>query len=218
MSKKQLQAALGCELRPFEPTDMEFAWRLTCDSEVGRRWRYGGHIPAFEAFASEFWNDVLTHLIVVRSSQRQQPLGLVTLYGANFPHQHMYLAAVVAPGAWGRGAIAGLLGLEYAFTTWPVEKVYLETHEDNLQQFRSGIGKVFELEASLPRHQWYDERWVSKIILASYRSHYNDYIRSTLSRLRRSGQRGDLSIASNPERLPPLRLTVRDGASKGSLQ
>lgn len=161
---------------------MRFAWMLACDPEVGPRWRYSGHVPSFESFASEFWSDVVSHQIITRMGTAE-PLGLLTIYGGNFANQYVHVATAVRPRLWGVGVVATLLSLRYCFETWPVRKVYFETHSGNIDQFGSGIGKLFDLEATIPEHQWFSGAWVDKIVLATYRKHVDSYVIPTLGRL-----------------------------------
>jgi hypothetical protein len=64
------------------------------------------------------------------------------------------------------------LFLDYVFTCWNFEKLYLEVTEYNLAQFRSGMGRFFDVEARLRGHVWYAGRRWDQLTLALYRERW----------------------------------------------
>ncbi len=62
-----------------------------------------------------------------------------------------------------------MLGFNYAFLTWPLRKVYMESTADDYRQFASGLGSFFVEEGRLRQHVFWNGRYIDMVILAVYR-------------------------------------------------
>lgn len=94
----------------------------------------------------------------------------------------MHAGAIVLPGSWTAESLATLDLIRHCFDTWPIRKIYFETHSANLEQFRSAIGKIFDIEAAIPEHQYFDGQLVDKVVLATYRTHDEASVMELLGR------------------------------------
>ena len=67
------------------------------------------------------------------------------------------------------------LFIEYAFSCWPFHKLYLDVADYNLEQFSSGVGRLFEAEGRLKDHHYLDGRHWDHHILAISRDRWKPY-------------------------------------------
>jgi hypothetical protein len=117
-------------LRPIAERDRGFLYELMCAPDAGGRVRYGGATPSPEQVAASLWENVLAQF-VVEGAESATPIGLVAVTTPMFRDGHAYLSAVGTPRAQGSGLVleAVLLLCNYAFSTWPLRKLYLEATE-----------------------------------------------------------------------------------------
>jgi hypothetical protein len=118
---------------------------------------------------------------------------LVALYRADFQDGHAYLAAEkfasAKPGPLMMLGVA--LFVDYVFACWNFHKLYLEVAEYNVDQFESGIGRLFEVEGRLREHIWYDGRRWDQLFFAMYRDAWH---RESARLLAAARPRGDLRV------------------------
>ncbi|MDP8930016.1 MAG: GNAT family N-acetyltransferase, partial [Actinomycetota bacterium] len=114
-------------LRPIAEQDRHFIYDLMVTPEAGGRVRFGGATPSPEKVATTLWESVLAQFIVERGGSGQ-PLGLVAITSPDFRNGFAYVSAIARPETQGSGLVAeaALLAFNYAFTTWPLRKVYME--------------------------------------------------------------------------------------------
>ena len=81
------------------------------------------------------------------------------------------ILALGLPETQGSGLIAeaAFLAFHYAFTTWPLRKVYMEATEDSFRAFENGLDDFFREEGRLVGHVFWNGRYVDVVILAVYR-------------------------------------------------
>jgi hypothetical protein len=101
-----------------------------------------------ETFRQSLWNGVLTQF-AIEDRRSGSNVGLVTAYGANLAHGYAYTSLILYPEyrlrVWPlEGAI--LFG-NYLFSRFNLRNLYAETPAPYLEQFKSGIGRLFEIEA-----------------------------------------------------------------------
>jgi RimJ/RimL family protein N-acetyltransferase len=110
-------------------------------------WSWGSPAETPDTFRQSFWSGVLAQFEIddVRDGRS---IGLLTGYGANLPHGYCYVSMVLHPDyrlrAWPlEGA---LLFANYLFVRFNLRHLYAETAATHLEQFRSGIGRFYEVE------------------------------------------------------------------------
>ena len=157
-------------LRLIIPEDYRFLRVAELSGDLGVRWRFRGSTASPEQWSQSLWQSTLAQYLVVRTDD-PTPLGLVAAYRANFQDGHAYLAAETFGGR--RPAPVMLFGvalfIDYLFACWNFHKLYLEVVEYNMDQFESGIGRLFDVEGRLRHHVWYDGRRWDQLLLALYR-------------------------------------------------
>ena len=156
-------------LRPVRDADLPFLYGLMTAPESGARVRFAGATPSPAQVAASLWEDVLAQFIIETTTGRA--LGLFVLSSPNFRDGYAYLSVLGMPGATGRGSVAigGMLGVHYAFSTWPFRKFYMEASETSYAAFGSGLGRLFAEEGRLRNHAYFDGRYQDLRILAVYR-------------------------------------------------
>jgi RimJ/RimL family protein N-acetyltransferase len=162
-------STLRVRLRPVRDADLQFLYGLMTAPESGARVRFAGATPSPAQVASTLWEDVLAQFIIETVSG--QVIGLFVISSPNFRDGFAYFSVLGLPGAIGRGRVAegGLLGVHYAFSTWPFRKLYMEASETSYGAFESGLGRFFAEEGRLRQHAYFDGRYQDLRILAVYR-------------------------------------------------
>jgi RimJ/RimL family protein N-acetyltransferase len=157
-------------LRSLAERDRAFLYDLMTSPAAGGRVRFGGATLSPDKMLSSLWESVLAQFIIA-AADSGAPLGLVATTSPNFRDGFAYLSALGAPEVQGRGVVAegALLGLNYAFLTWPFRKIYMEATEDSYRAFRHGLGVFFSEEGRLRDHTFWNGRYVDMVILAVYR-------------------------------------------------
>lgn len=174
-------------LRPIAERDRAFLYELMTSPDSGGRVRFGGATPSPEKVAATLWDSVLAQF-VIEGVDSSEPLGLVAITSANFRDGVAYVSALGLPVAQGRGLIAegALLAFHYAFLTWPLRKIYMETTEDSLRRFESGLGPFFAEEGRLREHTFWNGRYIDVVIVAVYRSTWEQKAGAYLERWQRA--------------------------------
>ncbi len=157
-------------LRPVTPRDYELLQALELNTDLAVRWRFRGSTPSPEQWAQTLWRGVIAQYLVL-SPRQQRPVGIVLAYNANFQDQYAYIAA--ARFETQKRSPVLMLGfglfIHYVFTCWNFRKLYLESSDYNYQQFASGVGRYFEVEARLRDHSFFGGRYWDQLTLAMYR-------------------------------------------------
>jgi RimJ/RimL family protein N-acetyltransferase/acyl carrier protein len=161
-------------LRPVEPTDLSFLYRLATEGETGERWRHRGAVPDPQSFAQRLWDGVLTQSIVERLAD-SRPVGLACAYSANLRDGYVYLAGVCDTQMLRSGLCTqGLMLLaDHLFRNWSFRKIYFEATAFNYAQFASGSGRIFVEEARLADHTFYDGRYWDLVLGSLTREAWN---------------------------------------------
>jgi hypothetical protein len=157
-------------LKPITPSDYPLLQVLETVGDAAPRWRHRGVTPSPDQWAQTLWAGVLVQFIVA-GAQTNKPIGRVLIYRPNFQDQYAYFAAMrFAPSDRSPLMVLGIaLFLEYVFGHWEFEKLYMEVPEYSLEQFASGLGRFFEVEARLRGHLKMGGRSWDQLVLALYR-------------------------------------------------
>jgi acyl carrier protein/RimJ/RimL family protein N-acetyltransferase len=152
-------------LRPVEPADLAFLYRMATEGETGERWRHRGAVPNPQSFAERLWDGVLTQSIIERIGD-SRPVGLACAYSANLRDGYVYVAGVCDAHVLRSGLCAqGLMLLaDHLFRNWSFRKIYFEATAFNYSQFASGSGRLFVEEGRLADHTFYDGRYWDLVV------------------------------------------------------
>jgi len=175
-------------LRQFEDTDDRFYIELCTSLVGGRLFRFSGAGIHPRAREAAIHDGILVHLVGVGQNTRRR-LGVVSLGSADHRNGTAYLSAIAHESVRGSGLMVEtvLLALSYAFETWPLRKIYLETPEYNLRTFRSARGRFFETEGILKSHVFLDNQFWDVHILTMTRDSWDQRGVPMLRRLARIG-------------------------------
>jgi RimJ/RimL family protein N-acetyltransferase len=175
-------------LRPVSPTDYEEIYRWSTDPRTSVTWRYRGATPSPDVVVRQLWDGVLAQFCVI-SPERRTPVGIVGLYNANHVSQYAYLYALSAPEMVGTGLVAraALELIDHAFSTFRLRKIYIETRELALDQFRSVIRRgIMVEEGRLREHEWHEGGYDDLVFLSVQPS--------ALDAIRRVTGRGEIDL------------------------
>lgn len=158
-------------LHTITDRDSAFLYELMTSPEAGGRVRFAGATPSPDKIAASLWESVLAQFIVEGVTGHDK-LGLVSVTSPNFRDSYAYVSAVGAPKVQGSGLMAEavVLAFNYAFTTWPFRKLYMEATETSYSFFKSGLGRFFNEEGRLREHSFWNGRYEDLLILAVYRT------------------------------------------------
>ena len=170
MPSASLLSTRRVRLRPLADADRSFLYELMVTPQAGGRVRFAGATPSPEKIAASLWDSVLAQFIIESVSQRK-PLGLVAITSPNFRDGFGYISALGAPDIQGTGLVAQgvMLGFHYAFMTWPLRKIYMESTDESYRAFASGLGRFFTEEGRLRQHVFWNGDFMDLRILAVYR-------------------------------------------------
>lgn len=178
MSTLAVNREATVSLRPVVPSDYDEIYRWSTHPSTAHLWRYRGATPPPDMVVRQLWEGV-TAQYCVQTSGRRGPAGLVGLYNSNHISRYCYLFALSAPESMSTGTVVrgALQLLDYAFPRFQLRKVYLESLESSLAQFKSAVrvGLLVE-EGRLAGHEWNG-------------SHYEDLVFLSMSEERWSAHR-----------------------------
>lgn len=160
-------------LRGIAPDDHDWLYRQATDPVVGARWRLHGIVPSFEVFAKILFGGAEISFVVIENT-RGTRLGMTQLLAYNERHGFAYLSTFFAEDAQQRAwPIEGIaLFLRYSFAAFNLRKIYMESLEPEVAQYRSMVGSLFEEEGILRNHERVFNTYFDLHILALYRERW----------------------------------------------
>jgi hypothetical protein len=166
-------------LRPLLPTDYHSLRNIELSEGNIHKWRHRGTTPSPDAYAAQLSNGVLA-MFMVDDLRRQGSVGFVSAYNPSHIDGWCYIAAFrFASEESGICFLKGsVLFIDYLFRSWPFHKLYAESFEMNVGAFRTGLGRMFEVEGCLKRSVYYDGDYRDKYILSVTRERWNQRGRS----------------------------------------
>jgi hypothetical protein len=157
-------------LRALIPSDHPLLQEMDTGGELAARWRFRGSTPSPERWAASTWGDTLAQFMVINRSD-ERPIGVVSIYDADLDEGYATIAAARFDS--GGRSPAMMLGVgifvRYVFACWDLRKLYMELPDYNLDQFASGIGRLFEVEGRRRDHLFYGGRLWDHVTLAIHR-------------------------------------------------
>lgn len=147
-------------LRAASEADLGWIYQLESRPELIARYRLRGETPSPEDFRSRLWAGTLANF-VIEGRASGEPVGLFSIFGSNQACTRAQVGLAIEPEHQRAGwPMEGLfVGLRYAFSTWPLEKVYFESAEGNREPVGAGYAKFATAEVVLPEHLFLDGRY-----------------------------------------------------------
>src|SRR5215471_257646 len=147
-------------LRPLTAGDHAWMHPVVSDRDLVVAWRSRGATVSPETFVRNLWQGVLAQFIV-EANAAHRPAGLVSAYNADLHGGTAFFAVTAFPPFLNTGlAIEGsLLFLNYLFSIWRLRKIYVETSEDALSSFKSGL-QVMHEEGRLVAHEYINGEYI----------------------------------------------------------
>lgn len=165
-------ATAGTRLVPLAPHHMAALREVELSDYLIFRWRHHGAHPSPAEFEADIWSSGLCHFLVEDAQKRL--CGFVSAYDADLAHGHCRMAAAqFDPRASGLSVLTGgFLLWDYLFRGWPIRKIYLESLDFNLAQFRGLLDDLAREEGVLRQHTYLEGAYHDLHILAIYREEW----------------------------------------------
>lgn len=163
-------ARTSLEMSPLRDDDYRQIYQWSISPKVARTWMYRGSTPSFDDFMRHLFVSVLAQFVFLRNGEA---VAVGALYDANHNAGHAALRILVAPDQ--RHPFTGVdsfaLLSQFAFSTFPFSRLFLQTNSVSLQQFRSAVqGGYFVEEARLHNYERLGEEWVDMVYFSFSRS------------------------------------------------
>lgn len=175
-------------LEPLIESDYPYVYDLSVQAATLRTSRWSGITPSPQQVIDAMWQGVLAQFVVWGKTTGRR-LGIFVLASPDFRNQTAYFSVVASDDLIGSQlAFEGLLlGLEYAFGTWPWRKLYAEVLDENLRHFRSALRRSYIVEEGCLRsHVFSGGRFQDVHILSLDRATWSSTGEPMMERLRRS--------------------------------
>lgn len=156
------------------PRDLDYLFHLHTTGDHLVRYRLRGQTPSPESFHRLLWEGVTAQFVV--RSDAGAPVGLVSCFGADFRNRHAHVGVLGDPAWHGSGVlVAGAWRfIGYLFAEFDFRKLYAEVLEANFEAMRTGIGRLFEVEGRLARHEYLDGDYQDVYVLALDRRRWHE--------------------------------------------
>ena len=172
-------------LRALGPDDLDWLRAAETGAWLSFRWRLHGAHPHPQEYAEQIWAGTLA-LFVAESATDARPLGILSAYQPDHRNGHCRVAAARLESSGSADALflAGLtMFFDYLFSGWPFRKLYLETPEFNIAQFRSALDRgVLQLEGRLREYVFLADRYWDVLFLSVSRQSWAEFRTTTLGR------------------------------------
>jgi len=154
-------------LRAILPSDYDTIYAMEHEPINLALWRFRGSTPGPELSVKTLWDGILFQFAVVQK-QTGDFIGMVNCHNADFQNGVANFALIARSSFHGTGLVldGAFHALDYAFASFPLRKIYADCSEENLTQYQSAVGKVFEVEARLTDHFYRDGGFHDKVILS----------------------------------------------------
>ena len=133
-------------------------------------WRFSGRHVSPEDYVQLLWSGVAAQF-VPRLAPRENMLGLISIFNLDGLNGHAEVAAVRFESGL-EAQIAFLIAVgevfTYAFTSFPLRKLYLEVLSTNLHHFRSATKTLFREEGCRLKHRYVNGDYVDLHTFALY--------------------------------------------------
>lgn len=173
---RELRTGSRVRLRPVLPDDMPMLYKASMSPEFGFRWRLRGASTSVDDFERMLYGGTLVHFIAERCDTGT-PQGIVAAYDARFSAQSCYLAFQRTTDEPGVSEMfeAFILFVDYVFRTWNFRKIYADVPGFNFAKYCSHPSDLFEIEARLRGHDFYNGQWWDLFTIAIYRERFAEF-------------------------------------------
>lgn len=177
-------------LRPLQRGEGVAIYPWIMDSRTAHRWTNRGLLVSADVFEHRLWEDSLVSLLVSRDSY-DTPLAWISISGTDLHSGYCSAAVVVRPDLirTGIGFKAALLLVRYAFSVYPFRRIYFESPEFSVKDFKSAIGRWLDIEGVLRGNLYYAGSYWDKYILTATRERWDSGASSAAERILSRGQR-----------------------------
>lgn len=156
-------------LRALSVEDLDWLRAAETSEFLAFRWRLRGGHPNPNDFVDQLWSGLIA-LFVIEQAGEGEPVGILSAYQADQRNGHCRVAGarLRANASLDSSFMSGLvLFFDYLFGGWPFRKLYLESPEFCLAQFRSAVacGYLTE-EARLTEFVFLDDRYWDVVFLS----------------------------------------------------
>lgn len=197
-------------LKPISAGDYAFLQQVELGTQVGVRWRLRGSVPSPEQWAQGFWGSALASFLLVAQSAPETlgahdaqagAVGLVSLDRVDLADRNAHLHLMQLRHGRPEPVLAtGLaLFLDYVFSCWEFEKLYMDVPTYNADMLRSTIGPVFEIEGRLRQHRWFGGRMHDELVLCLQRDAWAERLEPLLELERAPLESSNGSVPSWPD-------------------
>jgi len=159
-------------LRAVDPADHPLLYQWENHPEVRGLLGYREPAPSLGIFQERMRLDPTRQLVATRPDGT--PVVWLSLYNRNAADGYAWLSVVADPGtrSTGLGIEAAALFLTQLFLTTAMRKIYADSYDNALRQYRSGIDRYFRVEARLREHIFLDGRYRDRFTIAVYRDEW----------------------------------------------
>jgi RimJ/RimL family protein N-acetyltransferase len=178
-----ISAAAGEDPEPSNPTpvlevptqrDFEYLFHLHATGDHLVRYRLRAMTPSPDSFHRLLWDGVTAQFLV--RSESNQPVGLVSCFGADFRNRHAHIGVLADPEWHGRGLlVAGAWKfIGYLFGQFDLRKLYAEVLFSNFHRLATGAGRLFTIEGRLSDHEYVAGHYEDLFVLALDRQRWHE--------------------------------------------
>ncbi len=180
-------------VRPLSPEHYETLRRAELAPVLGTV-RFGGATPSPADHVHSLWSGVLLQS-TAHDPASDALQALLTCYDADLRNGHAWIAVQAGPEGIGNGtALAGLaLFVTDLFAEWRFRHLYAETSSAAFEQFRSGEGRLFDVEGVLRDHHLRGSETSDKHLLRIRREAWMEGIGLLIARRRAAVERHRLA-------------------------
>ncbi len=161
-------------LRPIEQSDIPTLVEWRNDPKSMYLWTARRAVVPYATAVEEIGRDLHTdkHVWLVAENLRNETVGMVYSYDAQFVDAHCFSTTYVAEGYRGRGHGPEMqaLFLNYLFSYFNFRKVYYDVYGFNSMSENTIKTFGFVEEGRFPEHHYFDGEWHPMVRYAVYRS------------------------------------------------
>lgn len=164
------------KIRPLEREDLRFVHELDNNETVMHYWfeePYEAFVELSDLYEKHIHDQTERRFIVEHEGER---IGLVELVEINHIHSRAEFQIIISPQHQGKGfaKTASLLGMEYAFKTLNLHKLYLIVDEQNTKAINIYEKIGFKKEGTLLEEFFVDGYYKNAHRMAAFQKEYFD--------------------------------------------
>jgi hypothetical protein len=172
-------------LRPVVPADLPFLYRIEVLDGSTESWRTRGATPNPIAYLRSVFDGFRTAMVCATRSDGR-PFGLIAAYNAAPLTRRLWIAMTVERGSRRSGATieAAALFIDYCFTVYRVEQVFVEATQERFAQFASFTDFIGRSHGSYRSHDAHCGSFSDRAVTSVDRVEWLDIARPWVERMR----------------------------------